>query len=169
MHFDVILDIEAPLNEEGELYPAILAKLHSCRELFGLESLPDKKPCEHGCWEDDNVGRWRFDDLLDRPAFDKLTELLELRCSPDAANSLEFDAKRGAYYLPRLMFDGITRFTRRFPVGEHAVVDAYVTPYPDFDPKNRSSDKLPPGVLSLAEWQLRCWKRIRRAMLEVYG
>lgn len=168
MHFDVILDIEAPLQEDGEPYPDILAKFHRCKELFGLDVLPSKKRCEHGCWDDDSVGRWTFNDLLDRPSFGALVELLELRCSKDTAGSVEFDKERGVYYLPRLAFDGITRFTERFPVEERAVVDAYVTPYPDFEPKNRSSDKLPPGVLSSTEWQLRCWERIRRAMLEVY-
>ena len=104
-------------------------------------------------------GRWskgkhrKFGALLTRKQFDRFVSQMSL-CAENVETMGSLGAPGCGFGLaPAISFDGTC---------EDAILNAYVTPMPDGEPKH-------PKHWENAEAGERNWQRIRRAVLKVYG
>lgn len=118
-----------------------------------LWGLTEKGPAEEDCFSDyDNkLGKHRkWCAWLTRPQFDRFVDKLGLVMSP--TQTMGSLGTPGADYgwAPAVCFENVYE---GYPC---AVLNAYVTPMPTFEPKNRQHRETD-------------WDRVREAMLAVYG
>lgn len=180
MHFQVMFGIEAPAREvplpegvEGPLQLDFHKEAHDWMERVRLICIEGGETdaawtatyTGHGCWEDEQIQARRMNALISRAAFEKLMGRCDLHLTEDEVEVMDFP-----HGYPSLRMDGPCRYTERWPESKRMVVDAFVTPYPDFDPKNRVEiqEQTAGGPLAAAAWFARSWRRIKRALLSVY-
>ena len=148
MNYGILLSVDVPSSEDIEdfLPPAsILGTLEVTEgdEEYGYDYL-------EGEWEQGY--HRKLVGVLNQAQFDELVLLLDLY-----AEDVETTGSIGVPWgstrnlsAPAVSFQSRSRC---------AIIDAYVTPIPSFEPVNRSEDEA---------WQDRCWERVRRAVINKY-
>jgi len=154
-----IVLIEAPVREDGEVIRhGVMAT--TLRKLVSLGfRVTGRGEEESGAWDQDNlvIRRVRAEADLTPTQMDALVAALSLESSGDEVEVLGGGGFRSA---PAFSFDGVCRYTDRFDPGDMGILDAYVTPYPSFEPVNRFNDEA---------WVRRAWARVTRAVLARWG
>lgn len=155
-----IVFIEAPVREDGQVirHGVMASTLRKLMKLGFRVSHCGRE--ESGAWDQDNllVRRVRAEADLTPPQMDELVAALDLESRGDEVEIL--GGGGGFLSVPSISFDGVCRFTDRFDPGERGILDAFVTPYPSFDPVNRCNDEA---------WMRRAWARVTRAVLARWG